>query len=94
MCLGGGGSSQPSQASRGPGVSPEEANAANATNKNRDNLKADSSGLPQRPEKEYAGWQRDAKNDPNNKYHKGWTNPDGTTYIPDWVKGSSQSSKY
>jgi hypothetical protein len=91
MCLGGGGgggSSVPQQDQRD---APE--NESPAVTANRDSLKADTSGLPPRPDKEYLGWQRDAKNDPNNKYHKGWINHDGTTYTPDWVKGSSQSSK-
>ena len=91
MCLGGGGGSNrpPQQSQRD---APEVESAAVTENKN--SLKADSSGLPDRPRKEASGWQRAAKNDPNNKYHKGWVNPDGTVITPDWVKGSSHSSKY
>ena len=94
MCIGGGGgSNRPPQ--QGQRDAPEAESAAVNANQNRDSLKADSSGLPRRPDKEYSGWQRDAKNDPNNKYHKGWTNHDGTTYTPDWIKdgSSSQSNK-
>ena len=78
MCLGGGGgggSSVPQQDQRD---APE--NESPAVTANRDSLKADTSGLPSRPTKEYLGWQKDSK------YSGGWKNPDGSI-------GGSQSSK-
>jgi len=77
VCVGGGGggSSAPQQGQRD---APEVESAA--VNANRDSLKTDTSGLPNRPTKEYLGWQKAAK------YSGGWKNPDGSI-------GGNQSSK-
>ena len=81
MCIaGGGGSNRPPQQSQRDAPEVESA----AVNANRDSLKTDiktdTSGLPNRPTKEYLGWQKSPK------YSGGWINPDGSI-------GGSQSSK-
>ena len=85
MCVGGGGggSSAPQQGQRD---APEVESAAVNANRDslktdtKDSLKTDTSGLPNRPTKEYLGWQKAAK------YSGGWKNPDGSI-------GGNQSSK-
>ena len=83
MCLGGGGgggSSVPQQDQRDAPENESPAVTANRDSLKADTSKADTSGLPSRPTKEYLGWQKAPK------YSGGWKNPDGSI-------GGSQSSK-
>jgi len=85
MCLGGSAAPtwQPPQR-QDPEPGPD---SPNDKVNNTDVPNANPRGLPDRPNKEYAGWQRDEK------YSGGWMNPDGTVGGGS-KSGGSQSSKY
>tara|TARA_R100001463_G_C3455013_1_gene214149 strand:+ start:325 stop:666 length:342 start_codon:yes stop_codon:yes gene_type:complete len=86
MCLGGSAAPtwQPPQRQEpepGPDSPNDKVNNMDVDNKNERNY-----GIPDRPDKEYSGWQRDVTSEGyEGQYSKGWRNKDGTY----WRKSSS-----